>query len=167
MRPAFRYVHHIFEAENPDILKGGSGTIREAHIEPRSCIETLKLGKGERINCIHRPTRKHLGNVCGSTEIVVVERNKDTVFRSLKVKLQIVDTHLTRQKVSRTGFLRGKIGSAAVRDDCGTRHSKPFRQVFSSGPAIDDNADPEKYQTESSRQDSGRKDAFKREVHIR
>ena len=31
-----------------------------------------------------------------------------------------------------------------MRDDSGTRHSKPFRQFFSSGPAIDDNTDPEK-----------------------
>ena len=96
MRPAFRDVHHIFETENPDILKGGSRTIREAHVEPRSCIETLKLGKGKLINRFHLPTRKHLGNVCGSTEIVVMERNQNAVFRSLKVKLQIVSTHLTR-----------------------------------------------------------------------
>src|SRR5512147_579941 len=128
MEPTFRYVHHIFKAKNPDILKGGSRTIWESHVEPRSCIETLKLGKGELVNCVHLPTRKHGGNVCGSTEIVVVDRNQDTVFGSLKVKFQIVGTHLTRQQVSRTGFLRGKIGGAAVRDDSGTRDSKPFRQ---------------------------------------
>ena len=96
MEAAFRYIHHIFKAENPDILKGGSRTIRELYVEPRSCIETLKLGEGELVDCIHLPTRKHLGNVCGSTKIVVVDCNQDTVFGSLKVEFQIIDTHLTR-----------------------------------------------------------------------
>jgi len=35
-------------------------------------------------------------HAAGSTEIVVVDCNQDTVFGSLKVKFQIVDTHLTR-----------------------------------------------------------------------
>jgi hypothetical protein len=73
-----------------------------------------------------------------------VDRNQDTVFGSLQVKFQIVDAHLTRYQVSRSGFLRGVIGGAAMGDDSGTRDSKPFRQFFSSGPAIHDNADPEK-----------------------
>ena len=95
MKPAFRYIDHILKAENSGILKGGPRALRESYVEPRSCIEILKLGKREFVDCIHLPTRKHLGNVCGSTKIVVVERNQDTVFGSLKVEFEIVDTHLT------------------------------------------------------------------------
>ena len=49
-----------------------------------------------------------------------------------------------------------------MRDDSRARDSKLFRQFFSSGPAIDDNADPEKEQTENSSEDSGRKGGFKK-----
>ena len=45
-------------------------------------------------------------------------------------------------------------------DDRGMRDSKPFRQFLSSGPAIHGNADPEKYETENSSQDHGRKDGL-------
>ena len=53
-----------------------------------------------------------------------------------------------------------------MRDDSRTRDSKPFRQFFSSAPAIDDNADPEKYHTENSNQDSRRKNVLKRIPYI-
>ncbi len=95
MKPAFRYIDHILEADNSGILKGGPRALRESYVEPRSCIEILKLGKRELVNCIHLPTRKHLGNICGAKEIVVVDRNQHAVFGSLKVKFQIIDTHLT------------------------------------------------------------------------
>jgi hypothetical protein len=78
-----------------------------------------------------------------ATQIIVVERNQDTVFGSLKIEFQIIDTHFPRQEVRRSGFLWGKIGGAAVGDDSGARNSQSFRQCFSSGPAIHDNADPE------------------------
>lgn len=96
METTLRYFHHIFKAENPDIFKRRSRTILESYVEPRSCIETLKLAKGELVNCVHLAIRKHLGNVRGPTEIIVVDCNQDTVFGSLKVQFEIVDTHLTR-----------------------------------------------------------------------
>src|SRR5512135_2374553 len=107
MKSSLRDIHHIFKTENSNILKGGPRTIRELSVEPRSCIETLKLGKSELVNCVHLPTRKHLGNVGGTTKIVVVDRNQDAIFGSLKVKFQVVDAHLTRQQDGRPGFLRG------------------------------------------------------------
>ena len=96
METTLRYFQHIFKAENPDIFKRRSRTILESYVEPRSCIETLKLAKGELVDCVHLAIRKHFGNVRGPTEIIVVDRNQDTVFGSLKVQFEIVDTHLTR-----------------------------------------------------------------------
>lgn len=94
-----------------------------------------------------------------------MEGDQDTVFGPLKVKFKIADAHLARQQLGGTGFLRGKVGGASVRDNSGTRDPKLFRQLFSSAPAIGDNADGEKQQTETSSQGSGRQDGLKRIEH--
>ena len=86
------------------------------------------------ISSVYTPDGKHIRNVCGAAEIVVVEGDQDTVFSPLKVKFKIADDHRARQA---------------------------FR-LFSSAPAIGDNADGEKQQTETSSQGSGPHDGLKR-----